>query len=183
MHYEFKQVASLKEAGYSDQEVRTKVIDDNLFQYGKISSLKRGLPYILKRVNVLNPTLRTLVLEESFQVSKAINLYSIMKTDRLFFEFMMELISEKIRRNDAILEKKDIHAFFTAKAEQHEVIANWTEQTMRKLKQVFVKVLLETGIVQDLRSMELNHLFIDERIKRELRNEGDHMYIRAMGEE
>ena len=182
MHYEFKQVIMLKNEGYSDQEIRNKVIDENLFQYGKTSSLKRGLPYIIKRVNALNGSLRKLVIEESFNVVKVVNLYAIMKTDRLFFEFMNELVSEKLRMNNHVLERKDINAFFTSKAEQNETIANWTEHTVNKLRQVYVKILLETGIVKDLRTMEMNHLMIDERIKEQLIHIGDAIYVRAMGE-
>src|SRR5690606_19925266 len=107
MFFEFKQVVMLKEQGLSDQEIRKKVVDENLFQHTKISSLQRGFPSILRRANVLDSTLRKMVIEDSMEVGKFINLYAVMKTDRLFYEFMEEVVYEKLRLNNNILEKKD----------------------------------------------------------------------------
>ncbi|MBG9589520.1 hypothetical protein ABE26_21425 [Cytobacillus firmus] len=182
MLYEFKQVVMLKEQGYSDQEIRKKIITENLFQYEKISSLKRGLPSILRRVNVLDETFRKLVIKESFEVGKIINLYAIMKTDRLFFEFMDEVIKEKLQTSDYIFEKKDLNTYFTVKAEQNENIASWTESTVQKLKQVYLKILFNTGILKDKRSGELNRLMIDNRISDHLTHIGDANFVSAMGE-
>ena len=50
-----------------------------------------------------------------------------MKTDRLFFEFMDEVIREKLEANNYLIEKKDLNVFFVTKAEQDEKMANWTE--------------------------------------------------------
>lgn len=182
MLYEFKQVVILKDRGYSDQEIRTKVIKENLFQYEKITSLKRALPSILRRVNVLDETLRKFVIEESFDVGKIINLYAIMKTDLLFFEFMDEVIGEKFQRNDYHFEKKDLNTFFAEKGEQEEKVASWNEKTVQKLKQVYVKILLDSGILKDKRTGELNRLIVDERLKNHLMQIGDARYVRTMGE-
>lgn len=182
MLYEFKQVVKLKELGLSDQDIRQKVITENLFQYEKTSSLKRGLPSILRRANALDETLRKFVIEESVEFGKVINLYAIMKTDRLFFEFMMETITEKLHANDNTFDKKDLNSFFTVKAEQDGKIAGWTDATIRKLKQVYVKILLETGFLTDKQSGELNRIIIDEQIKNHLKHIGDAKYLRAMGE-
>lgn len=182
LFYELKQIVSLKEKGLSDKEIRSKVLTDNLFQYEKPASLKRSLPSVLRRVNVLDKTLRQLMMKESLDVGKVINLYAIMKTDRLFFEFMNEVIAEKLQANDYNLEKKDINTYFMVKAEQDEKLAGWTDKTIQKLKQVYVKILFETGILKDKQSGELNHLLIDERVKAHLTHIGEHRYVRAMGE-
>ncbi|MEI0738845.1 BrxA family protein [Paenibacillus sp. JTLBN-2024] len=84
LFYEFKQVVSLKEQGIDETEIKNRVLGENLFQYQVKSSLKRSLPSVLRRVNVLDDTLRKMVLEESLDTGKIINLYAIMKTDRLF---------------------------------------------------------------------------------------------------
>lgn len=182
MLFEFKQLTKLKEQGDSDEDIRRKVIAENLFQYEKISSLKRGLPSILRRINTLDSTLRKMVLEESLECVKIINLYAIMKTDRLFFEFMNEVICEKLQRNDYIIEKKDLNLFFAIKAEQDRGLDSWTESTIQKLKQVYRKILLETGLLKNRTSGELNRLIVDEHIKRHLVQIGDRAYVQAMGE-
>lgn len=182
MMYEFKQLVILKEQGLSDTEIKQSVLEENIFQYEKMSSIKRAFPYILKRVNILDETLRNLVVEESLETAKAINLYAIMKSDRLFFEFMNEVIQEKLQKNDYILEKKDINTYFTVKAEQSDFIASWSETTVQKLKQVYKKILLEMGMLKSLKSGELSRLIIEEQIKNNLTQIGDARYLRAIGE-
>ena len=84
--YEFKLVVSLIEEGLTDDKIRKKVFEENLFQQ-KASSTTRSFPYILKRARTLDDQLRQYVLEESNQMAKQINFYAIMKTDILFHEF------------------------------------------------------------------------------------------------
>ncbi|MCD8502087.1 MAG: DUF1819 family protein [Bacillaceae bacterium] len=180
--FELKQVLRLKEQGLSDKEVREKVFEENYFQYKVPNSAKRSLPSVLRRANTLDETLRKMVLEEPLEVGKMINLYAIMKTDRLFFEFMDEVIREKLQANDYLLEKKDMNTYFTYKSEQDEKVASWTEKTVDKLKQVFMKLLFETGIVKNKETGELSRLLIDERVKEHLFFIGEHDYVRAMGE-
>ena len=179
--YEFKQIVRLKDQGLTDKEIRTKVIKENLFQYEKLSSIQRGLPSLLRRVHTLDDILRKYVLEESLEVVKVINLYAIMKTDRLFFEFMNEVIKEKLETNNYLFEKKDLNTYFTVKVEQHEDIAQWTEKTIQKLKQVYHKILLETGMLQHKGSVELNRIYIDNQLKRYLIELGDAPFVQAMG--
>ncbi|ALS23768.1 DUF1819 family protein [Paenibacillus naphthalenovorans] len=182
LFYEFKQVVSLKIQGLGDSEIRERVLAENLFQYSVKASMTRSLPSVLRRVGVLDDTLRSMVLEESMETGKIINLYAIMKTDRLFFEFMNEVIREKLETDNYLFEKKDLNLYFTSKAEQDAGVAGWTEQTVNKLKQVFVKILYEAGILKDKKTGELNRLLIDEQLKRHFINIGDIAYVKAMGE-
>ena len=182
MLYEVKQVAKLKQQRLSDKEIRQKVLEENIFQYDKLSSMKRALPYILKRVDVLDDTLSQLLIEEPYEVGKVINLYAIMKFDLLFYEFMKEVIAEKLNNNDYFFDKVDVNVFFAVKMEQSEFMAGWSDSTVAKLKQVFKKILLNTGMLKDLKSGELSRLSIDERIKIHLNQIGDAKYLQAMGE-
>ncbi|MDQ0917572.1 DUF1819 family protein [Paenibacillus sp. V4I5] len=182
MLYELKQVLKIKWAGFNDEEIREKVLNDNLFQYQIKSSLQRGLPSILRRVNVLDDTLGSTLLEQSLESAKIINLYAIMKTDRLFFEFMNEVIREKLESNNSFLEKKDINLYFASKAEQDQGVAGWTEQTVTKLKNVIKRILLESGILKDKKTGELSRILMDDHLKQYLIQIGDIAYVRAMGE-
>lgn len=180
--YELKQVLKLKRQGLSDAEIKKKVIEDNVFEYQVTSSLKRIVPSVLRRANALDETMQELVLNSPLEVGKIINLYAIMKTDKLFFEFMNEVIREKLDANNYLLEKKDLNIFFTTKAEQNEKMSKWTELTVNKLKQVYMKLLYEAGLLRDKKSGDLNRLLFDEEIKRHLTYIGDTAYLRAMGE-
>lgn len=182
MLYEVKQIAKLKEAGFSDKDIRYKVLDENIFQYDKLSSVKRALPYILKRVDVLDGTLRKLLIEESFEVGKVINLYAIMKADRLFYEFMQEVVAEKLKKDNYYIDKVDVNFFFATKIEQSTTISNWSDSTIAKLKQVFKKILLEVGILESLKTGELNRLIVDSQVSEHLQSIGEKNYVKVMGE-
>ncbi|MGR5880012.1 BrxA family protein [Bacillus pacificus] len=95
---------------------------------------------------------------------------------------MKEVIQEKLEANNYLLEKKDLNIFFLSKTEQDEKVAKWTELTINKLKQVYIKLLLEAGLLRDKKSGELNRLLIDEELKRHFISIGDFSYLQAMGE-
>jgi len=181
--YEFSQIVKLKEQGLTDEEIKEKVIDENILQQEKVSSLKRRLRYLLPRVNVLDETLRCFVIHESIDISKVINFYSILKTDRLFYEFMNEVIKEKFKSNNYNLEKKDLNAFFTYKAEQNDTLKSWSDSTIQRLKQVYMRMLEEMGILTDRKTGELKRLIIDDQLKSHLRSIGDGQYIELMGDQ
>lgn len=180
--FELKQVVKLKRMGLTSPEIRAKVIEENLFQFENMGRINRTLPSIMRRLEVIDPVLADLMLEGSIEMSKVINLYAIMKTDLLFFEFMNEVISEKFRHNDYLIEKKDMNVFFTAKAEQSEKVASWSAINTEKLKRAYMQVLYESGILKERRGNELDRLIIDQQLREHLIHIGDAQYVHAMGE-
>ncbi|MEC1748068.1 DUF1819 family protein [Schinkia azotoformans] len=180
--FELKQVVKLKQVGLTLPEIRKKVVEENLFQFENKGRMNRTLPSVIRRAEALDSVLTNLMSEGSIEMGKVINLYAIMKTDLLFFEFMNEVISEKFRHNDYLIEKKDMNVFFTAKAEQSEKVASWSAINTEKLKRAFMQVLYESGILKQRRGNELNRLIIDQQIKEHLFRIGDAKYVHAMGE-
>lgn len=180
--FELKQVVTLQQMGLSTQEIRSKVVDDNVFQFENKGRITRTLPSVMRRAKAIDSTLAPLMTEGSIEMSKVINLYAIMKTDLLFFEFMDEVIREKFQNNDYMIEKKDINLFFTTKSEQSDKVASWSDINIGKLKRAFMQVLYESGMFKERRGKELNRLIIDEQIKNHLTHIGDARYVRAMGE-
>jgi hypothetical protein len=182
LYYELKQVVGLKVQGVNDSEVKVRAFNENLFQYKVKRSLKRTLPSVLRRAGILDETLCQMMLEQPLETGKIINLYAIMKTDRLFFEFMNEVIREKLESHNYLFEKKDLNGYMASKAEQDARIAGWSEQNVSRLMQGYIKVLLEVGLLKDKKTGELSKLLIDEELKRHLIQIGDIAYVRVMGE-
>lgn len=180
--FELKQVIKLKQQGLAKDEIRKKVKEENLFQFNNQGRINRALPSVMKRAEVIDDTLAALMLDGSIETGKTLNLYAIMKTDLLFFEFMDEVIGEKLHNNDYLIEKKDINLFFTSKAEQSEKVASWSDINVEKLKRAYMQVLYESGMLRTRKGKELDRLIIDEQIKNHLTRIGDARYIRAMGE-
>lgn len=179
--YEFKIIAKLKREGFSDKDIRKIVLEENLFQYKFKSSITRRLTPLLQRVNVLDNTLIDILIDDPLVDGVVINLYSIMKNDRLFFEFMNEVVKEKLQNNSEIIEKKDINIYFEHKAEQNEEITKWSDATIQKLKQVIKKILSEAKIL-NLKTGEVHKLIMSQGLKEYLVKKGDAKYVLAMGE-
>lgn len=177
--YEFKVTVSLIEEGLTDDEIRRKVFEEDLFQQ-KASSTTRSFPYILKRARALDDPLRKYVLEESNQMAKQINFYAIMKTDLLFYEFMDEVIKNKLQNNDLIYERKDINIFFNEKSDENEKLANWSESTLKRLKSSYNRLLLEMGYLIKLSSSDLIPVQMDDLLREYLIKIGGKEYVEAM---
>ncbi|MEG0855802.1 MAG: DUF1819 family protein [Terrisporobacter sp.] len=181
LFFELKEVLKLKKENLEDRLIREKVKSENLFQYTSAASIARVLPPVIKRANLLDEKLIDMVLEEDTQTGKLINLYAMMKSNRLFFEFMDEVVREKYKYGQLYLEKKDINEFFDRKIEQSEEIASWSHSSIQKMKQVTIKSLYECGMVENIRSGDMNRINIQLSLKRHLVEIGDEKYLIAMG--
>ena len=180
--YELKIVAKLKKEGYTDKEIRKMVLEENLFQYKFTSSISRRLTPLMQRINLLDEKLIDRLIEDPLGDGIVINLYSIMKNDRLFFEFMNEVMKEKLKSNNEVLEKKDINIFIETKIEQNEDIASWSDSTVNKIKQVIKKILMEAKVVEDNKTGIVKKIIMSDWIKNYLIKSGEEKYILAMGE-
>src|SRR5690625_4949032 len=98
--FELKQLLNLKLEGLSNNEIRNKVREKNIFQFNHQGRITRTLPSLMRRVKVLDLTLCQLFIESPVEVSKTINLYANMKPDLLFYEFMDVVIREKFAANN-----------------------------------------------------------------------------------
>ena len=106
-------------------------------------------------------------------MAKQINLYAMMRYNRLVREFMEGLIGEKYRQHDFSYTKKDINVFFSRLREQNDDIAAWSEQTIAKLKQVLTKCLIETEMLDSFRDHNLNPIFISAELESGIRENND----------
>ena len=182
LFFELKEVLKLKKQGLDDKQIREKVKSENLFQYTSSSSVARVLPPVIKRANILDNKLRAMILEEDSETGKIINLYAMMKSNRLFFEFMDEVVREKYKYGQLYIEKKDINEFFDRKIEQSEEIASWSESSIKKMKQVTMKALYECGMVENIRTGDMRRISISQNLKDHLISIWDKEYLIAMGQ-
>jgi len=138
-------------------EIIAYVKRDNLFQYPTERMIIRIARACYKRLVALdNEKLVYEVANAPVEVAKQINLYAMMRYNRLVREFMEGLVGEKYRQQDYSYTKKDINIFFSRLQEQNDDVAAWSEQTIKKLKQVLTKCLIETGMLDSVRDTTLN---------------------------
>ena len=164
LFYEIKQVIKLMESGMDIPDIKRQIIEENLFQHKSKSSVTRVLPSVIRRAELLSKELRQIILEDNMENGRIVNLYAIMLDDMLFSDFMYEVIKEKYKSNKLYLEQRDINKYFSRKAEQSEKVASYQVSTIDKLKQVYLKILMEVGILSNLKSKDLNKIYIEDNL-------------------
>lgn len=180
LFYEMRIVSKLYLEGKSIDEVIEHIKSDNLFQYPTEREISRLARACYKRIIALrNDKLVFELANAPIDVAKQINLYAMMCYNRLVREFMIDLIGEKYRQQDFSYTKKDINVFFSRLREQNDDIAAWSEQTLRKLKQVLTKCLIETEMLDSYSASELNPIFISAELESGIRENNDLMALSA----
>ena len=156
------------------EEIIAHIKRDNLFQYPTERMVIRIARACHKRLVALdNEKLVYEVANAPVEVAKQINLYAMMRYNRLVREFMEGLIGEKYRQQDYSYTKKDINVFFSHLQEQNDDVAAWSEQTIMKLKQVLTKCLIETEMLDSVRDTTLNPIFISSELETGIRENND----------
>lgn len=174
---EMKKAANFALQGLTDDEIRKKAVDDNIFQVKTEARKKEIASIVLKRLKILDEVLLHKLVHGDIETGKLIVLYAIMKTDRLFFEFMNEVFKEKLIVKDYVIEDKDFNLFFDRKKEQSERVSSWDDYTFYKIKQVFIRMLYEAGLINNRRDRKIIKPFLDRSIIDYLKGKGEEAII------
>ena len=181
LYLELKKSCNLKIQGLDEEEIKNKAIEENIFALSTETRKKGIASAVVNRIKVLDDYLIDKIANGNLQTSKQLALYSILKTDRLFFEFMKEVYREKILLKDYILTDKDFNVFFRRKSEQSEKIANWVDYTYYKLGQVYKRILTEAGFIKIVnKDIEIVPQIMEDDVINHLNSIGDTIYIEAM---
>ena len=180
LYSELKQVAKLTLTGLSAADIRAKVETENLFQYDTNKSVDKILRATLKRVAVLDDTLLELLVNGALHTGKLVAVIAVIKTNRLFAEFMQEVYLEKVRLGEKQLEPRDFRIFFTNKVEQSPRVAGWHDYTLKKLSQVFGIILYGAGLINDTKQKVLTPPLLEEELIDHLRQTGEERIIAAL---
>ena len=153
---------------------------DNLFQYPTERMVSNITRVCYRRLNALgNRILVEEIANAPTEIAKQINLYAMMRYNRLVWEFMTMVIGEKYRNQDSAFSRRDLNTFFTRLQEQNDNIASWSEQTTNKIKSVLVKSLVEAGYLDNSKSEMLNPVFLCEELENGIRANDDYEALPA----
>jgi hypothetical protein len=181
--YFFKETSeaiNLKYQGLTNNDIKKKIIEENIFRYKTESRKKEVASTILKRLTSLDEYIINEFNNSSIEQKKFIILYAILKTDRLFFEFMIEVFREKFLKRDYKLKDIDFEMFFRDKAIQSETVDKWQEYTLYKLKQVYIRILFEASMINDQEERKIQRPIVSRNIVDHLVSKGDEIYMKAM---
>ncbi|MDD3415688.1 MAG: DUF1819 family protein [Lachnospiraceae bacterium] len=177
---EAKKTAELMTMGLSREQIREKVMSENLYQLKNETRLRKTFNYVYKRLDSLPEGAVDLLVKVDNENAKLLTLISIMNTDKLFFEFVYEVYRGKIILGEKSIETRDINVFFDEKARQSEEVSSWSETAIKKLKQCYIKNLVDAGLLDSTKNREIKHALVNYRIEELLSQHGMKVHISAV---
>jgi len=165
LYFETRVIAKYKMNGYSDEEIIRLAVDDNLLQMPTEKSSKLLAAGCLRKLNCNNPALTDVIANAPTDIAKQANLYAMMNYNRLVWDFMILVIGRKYQEYDLSFGKKDVNNFFNMLREQNPQVAEWSESTIQRIRNILIKMLVDTGYLDDANSECLNRVFLFDEIK------------------
>lgn len=181
MNKELKKTAELIKEGLTIKEIRKKAYEDNIYQARSENFNKTITSILLKRISTLDINPINMLSNSNIDLEKQIAIYSVMKSDRLFFEFMREVYSEKIKNKEYKIYSKDIEEFMQIKREQNEKVSQWKDTTTNRLRSSYVGMLYEANFAKKNKDyIEILVPIIDYRLEEYLKEINEIYYLDAM---
>lgn len=178
---ETKTTAEYMLDGLSKSKILELSLNENIYQVDSERRAKDIANVTYRRLKDFPEKLLEFFVNADVNSSKIIVLISILKNDKLLFEFMYEIFRERIILGNYTLKKSDFDIFFKNKSQQSEIIENWAEKTIKKLSSRYRIFLSEAGLLEkDDKDYKIILPFLDFRL-RELLVENDfEPYVKAI---
>lgn len=174
LFYEMRTTAKLLSDGMSDGQALEEIIQGNLFQYPTEKSVRRMAKACITRLRFMkDDSLIAAIAQQPQDVAKQICLYALMRQHRLVFDFMLTVVGEKYRQQEASFGKMDMTVFFLRLQEQDDAVAAWSDTTITKLKQILVRILVDNEYLDNPKSEHLNPVLLTTVLENAIRLNGD----------
>ncbi|MCC8014276.1 MAG: DUF1819 family protein [Eubacterium sp.] len=178
---EFKKAVRLRKDGLSCDEIKKKCVRENLFGAAKEYRALRIAGYIVNRIKTMDEELVDLFCSSEVGTQKIINLITIMRGDRLFFEFIYEVYREKVILGAEAMEDMDANVFFTRKESQSEVIEGWKDSTKRHLRSNYLNFMTDANLLTVINKKKIiTRPILDVELERYLISHKEEVFIKAL---
>ena len=178
---EFRKVMQMLDRGYSMSEIRELNLRENIFSASTPLRAKQIFQTVFGRVLALDADISALFLSSDLATQKLIALVAAMAYDELFFDFVYEVVREKMIMGNDQLTDSDIRVFFKEKQEQDESVARWTDATFVRLAKCYKTMLYEAGIInKDVGARIIIPPIVDPQLQGWLEDHGMTRYAKAL---
>lgn len=143
---EFKKVVSLLYEGYSLDDVKQLNLRENIFSAPTPLRAGQIFSTVSARIKSIDSSFYPLFMESNLATQKIIALIAAMAQDTLFFDFVYEVIREKLIIGVNEFSDSDVRVFFKEKQQQDEKVAGWTDATLSRLGRSYKNMLYEAGM-------------------------------------
>ena len=144
---EFRHYLRYKKENISDDEIKRRITEENLFGAPNDYRAHRIGNYLSARASRLSQDEIMLFFACDITSQKLMNLICIMRQDRLLFEFINEVYREKVMLGAETIDLSDGRAFFTEKEKQDDTVAGWQDKTKSRLISTYLNFMTDAGLL------------------------------------
>ena len=143
---EFRNEVKLLSEGRTFEEIRELCKTENIFV--SVTPERALLTYnaVTARIKALGDSFYPVFMNGDVATQKLFALAAMMVNDTLFFDFVYEVIREKMIIGSNEYTQSDLNIFFKDKQLQCEKMAGWSEMTLGKLSRNYKTYLYEAGV-------------------------------------
>lgn len=180
LFYEMRTTARLMREGLEDNEVIDRIVEENLFQYPTEKSIRKMAKVCIARIKGMgDEDLIEAVVSQSSETAKQICMYAMMKQYRLVWDFMITVIGEKYRMQNFSFSQMDVNVFFMQLQEQDDYVAGWSESTVKKIRQILIRVLAENDYLDSIKADHINPVWLNPVLENAIRSNNDDRALSA----
>lgn len=178
---EFRKVVHLLDEGKSMDEVKQLALNKNLFAAPTILRANQIFSTVSGRIKALDESFIPVFMTGDLATQKLVALIAAMAYDALFFDFVYEVIREKLMLGSNELKDSDVRVFFKDKQQQNEKVAAWTDATLVRLGRCYKTMLYEAGVIDKAKSArKIFRPILDPELTRWLEKNDMAIYIKAL---
>lgn len=143
---EFRKEIQLLRGGKTFADIKVLSEEENIFGTKTPARSQMVFSTVTKRIKALGGDFYELFADSDLSTQKLFNLTAIMVTDSMFFDFIYEVIREKMLIGSNEFSDSDIRIFFRNKQLQDEKAASFSDETLSRLGRTYKNYLLEAGL-------------------------------------
>jgi len=178
---EFRKVVDLLDQGKSIDEIRTLALNENLFAAPTALRASQIYSTVTGRIKSLDQSFVPLFQKSDLATQKLFALVAAMAYDTLFFDFVYEVIREKMILGSNELMDRDVRVFFKDKQQQNEKVAGWTDATLVRLGKCYKTMLYEAGVIDKAKAIRtILRPILDPELVRWLEQNNMGVYVKAL---
>lgn len=143
---EFRNAVKLLSEGKNFEDIRELCKNENIFAASTPERAAQIFNTVSSRIKALGDSFYPIFLNGDVSTQKIFNLAAIMAYDTLFFDFVYDIIREKIIIGSNEYKPGDLNIFFKDKQLQSGKAAEWTDATFARLGRNYKTFLFEAGM-------------------------------------
>lgn len=178
---EFRKTVECLNKGQGFAQIKSLVLNENLFAAPTTMRANQIFNTVTGRIKSLDDSFIPLFLQRDLSTQKLFALVAAMAYDTLFFDFVYEVIREKIILGTCELSDSDVRVFFKDKQQQNEKVAGWTDATLIRLGRCYKTMLYEAGLIDKTNAVrKIFRPILDPDLQRWLELNDMNIYIKAL---